>query len=76
MRSIDKIYDYVTKKCSDDNCQSIPIITKICMEEAVRDTLEDIVEELETLQDYINNGRDKEFKERFDLLVVNLINRL
>ena len=46
METYREIYDRISKKCSDDWCQSVPVIAECAMEEAVRLDREDVIEKL------------------------------
>ena len=46
METYREIYTRISKKCSDDWCQSVPVIAECAMEEAVRLDREEVIEKL------------------------------
>ena len=49
MRSNEEIFEEVSKQCSKDGCQSWNVICKMCMEQAIKECKEEIIEQLEEL---------------------------
>ena len=54
MRKLKTIYDEVHIQCQKDSCQSWPVITVSSMEQAVKETKEDIIDDLEELLNDFN----------------------
>lgn len=51
MRELREIYQEVSKKCHNDNCQSLPVIAVIAMGESIEEYKMEIVEKLQEIVD-------------------------
>ena len=51
MRSNDEIFKEVSEQCSKDGCQSWTVICNMCIEQAIKECKEEIIEQLEEISD-------------------------
>ena len=58
MIDLKEIYEEVSKKCHNDNCQSVPVIAVVAMEKAIEEYKMFVVEKLEELSNNyeVSNG--------------------